>query len=537
MHAAPPRLRSLDLLRGLAILLMILSGMLPKTLPNWLDHGYQPHYRPDASGAWVSTLVNGLPPVDPRWKAFTWVDLVFPMFLFAMGAAIPIAMSRRLERDPSRRRAILTIAGRTVTLALFAVIVTQMTAWQLTWPNSTPDAARGRAVVGLVGTLLFFTRWKRPLHAFVSRTLGALILIALIVLGVRRGAAFTWGESDIIILVLAHTYFFSATLWVLTQHWRWARLVAVAPFLLLAHYLQLRSDAFADWRWLGDAPLALGPFFDGLRSLLNAKTWAPDAVAAWPKTWAAVANLAPLWDVSWYKYLWCVVPGTIVGDMLRDRHAALSDERLPRRTTLILAVTITAAVCVGFRHYGFPFLGAAGGRLATPWMVLPLVLPLLVAMLVVVRRSSHPTHRALVHVGATFLAVGIVLACLPSATAREGFFEGGISKGPPATLSYYATSVGLCTLLLLGLLAVFDGPHRVERPWPGLVEANGQNPLLAYFLAHSTIGALLTFSIFSRLNATVASSLWLDTAYGIAKTLLIATIVWAVTRRRIFWRA
>ena len=64
--ADPPRLIALDVLRGLAILLMIFSGMLPKTLPNWLDHGYQPHYRPDASGAWVSTLMNGSPPFDAR---------------------------------------------------------------------------------------------------------------------------------------------------------------------------------------------------------------------------------------------------------------------------------------------------------------------------------------------------------------------------------------------------------------------------------------------------------------------------------------
>ncbi|RYG63876.1 DUF5009 domain-containing protein, partial [bacterium] len=319
MTPALQRLRSLDLLRGLAILLMIGSGMLPKSLPNWVDHGYQPHYRPDATGAWVSTLVNGAPPFDPRWKAFTWVDLVFPMFLFAMGAAIPFAMSRRLDRGETNVRAILKIAARTVTLVLFALIVTQMATWQLTWPGSTPDAARGRAMLGFVGTMLFFLRWKNPTAGWISRGVGAAILTAMVAVGVQRGARFAWGESDTIILVLAHTYFLSATLWVLTRRWGWLRLLAIAPFLLLAHYIQFRDAQWADWRWLGEAPLAAAPIFVWITQHLNLAAWMPETAAQWSKQAQAFANLSPLWHVTWYKFAWCVVPGTIVGDMLYAR--------------------------------------------------------------------------------------------------------------------------------------------------------------------------------------------------------------------------
>ena len=93
----PPRLRSLDVLRGLAILGRVGSAMLPQTLPSWLDHGYQPHFRPAADGVWRLALSPaGEAIFDPRRKAFTWVDLVFPMFLFAMGAAIPLADRRWL---------------------------------------------------------------------------------------------------------------------------------------------------------------------------------------------------------------------------------------------------------------------------------------------------------------------------------------------------------------------------------------------------------------------------------------------------------
>jgi predicted acyltransferase len=81
------RALSLDALRGLAILMMVLSGVVPyRVLPDWMYHAQLP------------------PPThafDPTLAGLTWVDLVFPMFLFAMGAAIPMALSRRLEKGIS----------------------------------------------------------------------------------------------------------------------------------------------------------------------------------------------------------------------------------------------------------------------------------------------------------------------------------------------------------------------------------------------------------------------------------------------------
>ena len=157
-------------------------------------------------------------------------------------------------------------------------------------------------------------------------------------------------------------------------------------------------------------------------------------------------------------------------------------------------------------------------------------------MSVVRRTSTDATIRRLTLAGAATLAIGLLLACLPNASAREGFFEGGISKGSPATLSYYATSVGLCVLLLVGLLVTVDAPGRRAR-LPGLVGASGQNPMFAYFVAHSTLPAIVTFSAFAGLNATIAADVRLDTLAAIVKTLLIAGLAWALTRRRIFWRA
>ena len=73
--------------------------------------------------------------------------------------------------------------------------------------------------------------------------------------------------------MLANCYLIAAALWVMTREWRWTRLLAVAPFLLLAHYLQFKSPDFADWRWLGDAPLSLWPIVTWPSRALNLAAW------------------------------------------------------------------------------------------------------------------------------------------------------------------------------------------------------------------------------------------------------------------------
>ena len=78
------RNQSLDALRGFAILTMIVSGSIAygDVLPAWMFHAQVP------------------PPLhkfDPSIFGITWVDLVFPFFLFSMGAAIPLSLRKYIE--------------------------------------------------------------------------------------------------------------------------------------------------------------------------------------------------------------------------------------------------------------------------------------------------------------------------------------------------------------------------------------------------------------------------------------------------------
>src|SRR5262245_47490510 len=77
------RLKSLDTLRGLDILVMIfvndLSGV--QGVPAWMKH-IEPH------------LADGM----------TFVDVVYPAFLFIVGMSIPWALGRRLEKGEPLRQ-------------------------------------------------------------------------------------------------------------------------------------------------------------------------------------------------------------------------------------------------------------------------------------------------------------------------------------------------------------------------------------------------------------------------------------------------
>jgi len=56
------------------------------------------------------------------WNGFTFWDLIYPLFLFIVGASMPFAISRRLERGQSRREITVHIVKRFLTLLFLGYI-------------------------------------------------------------------------------------------------------------------------------------------------------------------------------------------------------------------------------------------------------------------------------------------------------------------------------------------------------------------------------------------------------------------------------
>jgi predicted acyltransferase len=88
----PARVLSIDVLRGLTIALMILVN---------------------DPGDWAHTF-SQLDHAD--WNGFTLTDLVFPNFLFMVGASVIFSMQSRIQRGESRRTLALHVIRRSATI-------------------------------------------------------------------------------------------------------------------------------------------------------------------------------------------------------------------------------------------------------------------------------------------------------------------------------------------------------------------------------------------------------------------------------------
>ena len=122
------RNESLDALRGFAILTMVLSGTIAfgNVLPAWMFHAQVP------------------PPLhkfDPSIPGITWVDLVFPFFLFSMGAAIPLSLKKHIENKKGFLFVLWMALKRFLLLAFFALFTQHMKAWVIAETPTTTDRA------------------------------------------------------------------------------------------------------------------------------------------------------------------------------------------------------------------------------------------------------------------------------------------------------------------------------------------------------------------------------------------------------------
>ena len=102
------RVTSIDALRGFDMLWIIGGEGIVRSLHSIFRH---------PTTAWISTQLTHV-----KWAGFHFYDLIFPMFLFLAGAALPFSIARRQERGESRGRLYAHIAKRTAALIVLGLI-------------------------------------------------------------------------------------------------------------------------------------------------------------------------------------------------------------------------------------------------------------------------------------------------------------------------------------------------------------------------------------------------------------------------------
>ncbi len=470
------RALALDALRGLAILAMLLSGQMPfdaNALPSWMYHAQEP------------------PPTfqfNASLPGISWVDLVFPFFLFSMGAAFPLALSRRMENKTAPWKLFLFVAERGFLLGFFALFVQLIRPYTM---NNHPMTATW--LVALLGFLILFpilTRlpeaWPRVVK-FSIRAAGWLAAILFCAFTVYPdGSGFSLVRSDIIIIVLTNMAVFGSLVWMFTRENLTLRLG------LLGIVFAIR---------LSNLPTPT----DG---------WVHDLWRASPLPW--------IYQLYYLQYLCIVIPGTIAGDLIlqwtrRDAVQKISGaKKWPLAHCAAILLTMIALVLVT--------LIGLKGRWLIETTLLDFALCFIGWMLL-----QHPLDETeklfqkLFNWAIYWLVLGLVFEP----------WEGGIKKDHP-TLSYYFVTSGLAICVFIGFSILIEVWR--QKRWLALLIDNGQNPMIAYAGINNFITPVLALVGADKLLTHFATTPWRGFWKGAIVTLLMALTVSFLTRRKIFWR-
>lgn len=464
------RATALDALRGYAILTMVLSGTIAYgILPGWMYHAQVP------------------PPLhkfDPSIFGLTWVDLVFPFFLFSMGAAFPFSIGRKLHELNGFRNTIVQSFLRGAQLAFFAIYIEHLHPWVISEPQDTKAW-----LITLFAFALMFPIFMR-LPSKISKTIRyavkvsayALGILLLLTLNYANNRTFSVGYSDIIILVLANMAIFGSLIYILTYRNRLAR-IAILPFIMAVFLGSSNEGSWVHWLF----------------------------------------NLTPaVWFYKFYylKYLFIVIPGTLAGEYLLEWINTAQTETESKRTKKSMALMLVVIT------FGLVLLNLIGLYSRLLVMNLLLTSALLIFGLVMLKKgqgSYVQLWKKLFESGAYLLILGLFFEA----------YEGGIRKDH-STYSYYFVTSGLAFMALIFFSVICDFFRKSEF-FSFLVMA-GQNPMLAYVGSAMLIMPLLILFGLADFLTFFNSNPWLGFLKGILITTLVALATIFFTRIKWFWR-
>jgi predicted acyltransferase len=451
---------SLDALRGIAILLMILSGSIAfgGVLPAWMYHAQVP------------------PPAhtfNPEIPGITWVDLVFPFFLFSMGAAIPLAL-RKWEGKPAANINVWWIAARRfLLLTWFALFIYHMRAWVI---SETPTVLHYLLSIGAF-VLLFFQLYKPVSDKYSKLFLGLQIVayvvsaMLMIFIPFHNGKGFLFEKSDIIILVLANMAFFGTIIWWYTKN---------NPLLRL-----------------GLLPVIMAIF-------LGSKT-----IESWNEV---VFNWSPLpWMYKFYylKYLFIIIPGTLAGEyMLKKNNDQIEPSKHFSASALLFTSMVINVVLLFSRH-----------------LVLNLFISMVIMGLVynLLKKQKQSLAFNLFSAGSYLLLLGL---CFEA-------YEGGIKKDS-STYSYYFVCSGLAFYLLAFFYSWQYS--KVGKKINYYLATNGKNPMVAYVAGNLLLTPILFLTNTKQYLDLLNANVWTGFMKGVIFTGIISLITYGFTKQKWFWK-
>ena len=243
-QTAESRVMSIDIFRGLTMAVMIFVNELSAVpgLPWWTYHA---HANEDV---------------------MTYVDMVYPFFLFIVGMSMPISVAQRLKRDPSIPRLWLHVLHRAAALVILGLILANA---EKANPSLMPISGNLWALLGLLSAALYLNVYpvslRFPHYARMLRGIGLAGVVVL--LAVFRRTAHdghvAWIDPSYpeILGLIGFSYLAVAFLYIPTRRWKWAPLSWFAVLLALCILSIARLIPIPD-----GMPIYLWPFDNGAMS-------------------------------------------------------------------------------------------------------------------------------------------------------------------------------------------------------------------------------------------------------------------------------
>lgn len=461
------RNESLDALRGFAILAMVLSGSIAfgGALPAWMYHAQVP------------------PPEHkfvPTIPGITWVDLVFPFFLFSMGAAIPLSLQKLTTEAKPFAKVLIIALRRFVLLAFFAFFTQNMKAWVLAEVPSTQEH-----LLSLFAFLLLFfqlydygseKKWIAILR--IAAYASAVGLLLYLPFGDNTG--FNTKRVDIIILVLANMALFGTLIWWWTRNYPWVR--------------------------LGLLPFVMAVFLGGKEG-------------GWNKILFEFSPFPWLYKFYYLKYLFIIIPGTFAGDwLIQYGRNGLKPVHDIRRNNFLLTASIISLLMIIVN------ISLLFARELVLNLALTGVFCLLVYLFI---QKAYKDQDAMLkkfyYAGLYLLLLGLFFEA----------YEGGVKKDS-STYSYYFITSGLAFFVLIA----FSGLQllKTTAPLVHYLGLNGRNPMVAYVAGNLVLLPLMQLTgiidEWNSLNTSFAAGLF----KGVLFTSVVSFITVFFVKRKWFWK-
>ncbi len=164
--AAGGRVASLDALRGFDMFWIIGADTVLRTLPAISD------------APWTRFLARQME--HNAWAGFTFYDLIFPLFLFIIGAVFPFSLLKRAESGEPRGRIFLHVIKRTLILILLGLLAGGVLGFDFANMRWTGVLQRIGICYFLVATLVLYTKRRTQVVVFVAVLLLYWAALALI---------------------------------------------------------------------------------------------------------------------------------------------------------------------------------------------------------------------------------------------------------------------------------------------------------------------------------------------------------------------